>query len=148
MISFVPDVNVWIALSVSVHVHREVSWNWLKHLPTDAQVSFNRYTQIGLLRLLTNPAVMGSVTMTLQQAWKVYDFWVDDPRIDMPPEPRGLEEVFRDTTRPFALRSASKWVGDCYLLAFAHACGATLVTFDKGLLELARKNGYAAISPT
>ena len=91
---------------------------------------------------------MGPETMTLQQAWKVYDFWMDDPRIDMHPDPRGLEDVFRDTTQPFALRSASKWVGDCYLLAYADACGATMVTFDKGLLELARRGCYAAISPS
>jgi uncharacterized protein len=128
--------RVWVSLKVRTHFHC-----------TDAQVIFTRYTQIGLLRLMTNPVVMGPETMTMQQAWKVYDFWVDDPRIDMHPEPRGLEEVFRDATQPFALRSASKWAGDCYLPAYADTCGATLVTFDKGLLELARKGGYAAISP-
>ena len=147
MTSFLPDVNVWIALSVSAHFHREISWNWLRHLPADAQIVFTRYTQVGLLRLLTNQSVMGSATLTLRQAWKVYDFWVDDPRIDLHPEPRSVEAGFRDTTESFAAKAASKWIGDCYLLAYAHACGATLVTFDKGLLALARKHGYPAISP-
>lgn len=83
----------------------------------------------------------------MKQAWKIYDFWVEDPRIDLHPEPRGVEAGFRETTEPFALNAASKWVGDCYLLAYAEACGATLVTYDKALLELAGTHGYAAILP-
>jgi predicted nucleic acid-binding protein len=90
---------------------------------------------------------MGAETKTMKQAWKIYDFWVEDPRIDLHPEPRGVEAGFRETTEPFALNAASKWVGDCYLLAYAEACGATLVTYDKALLELAGTHGYAAILP-
>ena len=41
----------------------------------------------------------------------------------------------------------AEFVGDCYLLAFSKESQATLVTFDRGLLAFARKNGYAAVMP-
>jgi len=63
------------------------------------------------------------------------------------PEPRGLDLAFRQATAPFAAKPASKWVGNCYLLAYAKQSHATLVTFDRALFDVARKNGYAAIVP-
>ena len=77
----------------------------------------------------------------------MYDRWLSDPRVEFYPEPRGLDASFREATAPFAARPASKWVGACYLLAFAKGSGAVLVTFDRSLHETARKNGYAAILP-
>jgi toxin-antitoxin system PIN domain toxin len=147
MISFFPDLNIWLALSVADHSHNVEAWRWLGLLPKDARLIFSRYTQIGLLRLLTNQAVMGEETLTLHRAWGVYDRWLDDPRVDFYPEPHGLDAAFREATAPFAAKPASKWVGDCYLLAYAKESGASLVTFDKALLGTAHKRGYAAILP-
>ena len=42
---------------------------------------------------------------------------------------------------------ATKRVGDSYLLAWAMQSDATLVTFDRGLYELARKRGWTAVIP-
>ena len=92
MTLFLPDVNVRVALSDAPHVHWADSSNWLRRLTQDSQVIFCRYTPLGLLRLLTNQTVMGAETLTLQQAWSVNDQWLEDPRIDMHPEPHGLEE--------------------------------------------------------
>ncbi len=147
MISFIPDVNVWIALSDTTHIHNEAAMEWLRHVRPDSNILFFRYTQVGLIRLLNTPAVMGDGLMTVREAWGIYDFWVRDPRISMHLEPRGVDELFRETMEHFANRSAAKWVGDCYLLASAAACRGTLVTFDKGLIELGRKLGYRAMSP-
>ncbi len=148
MISFFPDVNVWIALSVIGHSHNSVGWQWLDHTPQGTSLIFSRYTQVGLLRLLTNQTVMGEETLTVDGAWSVYDGWLDDPRVELHPEPRDVDTGFRDATGPFAAQRASKWIGDCYLLAFAKENGATLVTFDKALLALARKQHCAAIIPS
>jgi toxin-antitoxin system PIN domain toxin len=147
MISFFPDLNVWLALSVGGHSHTADAWNWLGLLTRDTRLIFSRYTHIGLLRILTNPAAMGRQALTLQKAWGVYDRWLDDPRVEFYPEPRSLDTAFRETTAPFAVKQASKWVGDCYLLAYAKQSDAVLVTFDKALLEAARKHGYRAIMP-
>jgi toxin-antitoxin system PIN domain toxin len=147
MTSFFPDLNVWLALSVAGHSHSSESWKWLDLIPKESRVVFSRYTQLGLLRLLTNPAVMGRQTLTLRQAWNVYERWLNDPRVEFQPEPHGLEPTFRRATAPFDGLRASRWVGDCYLMAYAKASHAILVTFDKALLDLARKQDSAAITP-
>jgi toxin-antitoxin system PIN domain toxin len=147
MTSFFPDLNVWLALSVAGHRHNGEAWTWLGLLPERSRLIFSWYTQLGLLRLLTNPAVMEEHTLTLGKAWGVYDRWLKDPRVTFYPEPRNLEKVFREVTAPFAGTAASKWVGDCYLLAWAVQSDAALVTFDRGLYELARKKDWTAVIP-
>jgi hypothetical protein len=88
MTLFFPDLNVWLALSDTGHVHSASAWKWREILPDDHKLIFSRYTQIGLLRLLTNVSVMGDQTLTLRKAWGVYDRWLEDPRVEMYPEPR------------------------------------------------------------
>ncbi|HEU4982993.1 MAG TPA: TA system VapC family ribonuclease toxin [Acidobacteriaceae bacterium] len=147
MTLFFPDLNVWLALSVAGHSHSREAWRWLDPLPRDVRLVFSRYTQIGLLRLLTNASVMGDQTLTMRKAWGVYDRWLEDPRVEFYPEPRGVDTVFRQVMEPFAARHASKAVGDCWLLAYAIDIRATLVTFDRALHEYARKQGRSAIIP-
>jgi predicted nucleic acid-binding protein len=48
---------------------------------------------------------------------------------------------------PFASKPASKWVGDCWVLASAVGNLATLVTFDQALFDFARKKGHSAVIP-
>jgi toxin-antitoxin system PIN domain toxin len=148
MTLFFPDLNVWLALSDIGNSHNATAWEWMNSLAPDARLIFSRYTHLGLLRLLTNPAVMGDQTLTLRQAWAVYDRWLEDPRVEFHPDPRNVEAVFRQATEPLAARSASKWIGDCWLLAFAQAAQARLLTFDQALLDFARKQGNAAVRPS
>jgi uncharacterized protein len=141
------DLNVWLALSDVGNSHHATAWAWLNRLPDDARLILCRYTQLGLLRLLTNTTVMGGATLTLRQAWAVYDRWLEDPRVEFYPEPRNLEAEFRRATQPFAAKHASKWVGDCWLLAFAQGAKAQLVTFDRALHAFAHKQGNSPILP-
>jgi predicted nucleic acid-binding protein len=90
---------------------------------------------------------MGDQTLTLRKAWAVYDRWLEDPRVEFCPDPRNVEAVFRQVTEPFAAKAASKWVGDCWLLAFAQATHSRLITFDQALCDFARKQGHHAIRP-
>jgi predicted nucleic acid-binding protein len=90
---------------------------------------------------------MGDAVLTVHQAWRVYDRWLEDPRVEYHPEPRGLDLAFREATKPLASRSASKWIGDCYLLAHAKSSDASLVTFDKPLRDYAGKHGYSTVIP-
>src|SRR5438046_2868378 len=101
MASFFPDLNVWLAVSVDGHVHHKNCWNWLSQLNTDVRLIFSRYTQVGLLRLLTNAATMGDETLTLGKAWTVYDRWLADPRVHFYPEPRNFDAAFRGSTVMF-----------------------------------------------
>jgi toxin-antitoxin system PIN domain toxin len=147
MISYFPDLNVWLALSVSGHPHSARAWQWLDGVPDGTRLFFSRYTQIGLLRLLTNASVMGEQTITLKKAWSVYDRWLEDFRVDFHPEPRGTDAVFRETTTFFASQPASKVIGDCYLLAFAKHINSALVTFDAGLHGFAVRQGARSVVP-
>lgn len=143
-----PDVNVWLALSDAGHRHNLEAWSWLNSLPRDSRLVFSRFTQIGLLRLLTNNSVMGTQTLELRKAWGVYDQWLADPRVEFYPEPRDIDVFFRRTSEPFASRRASNAVGDCWILAFAKGLNATLITFDRSLCELAGKQGHPAVIPS
>ena len=147
MTSYFPDVNVWIALSVLAHPHNELAWKWKTLMPSDGRILFSRYTQLGLLRLLTNSVVMGEQVLSLRQAWAVYDQWLADPQVEFCAEPVRVEESFRLATEPFAGKAASKWVGDCWLLAFAQASHSRLVTFDRALSEFAETQGHAVVRP-
>jgi len=90
---------------------------------------------------------MSSQVLTLSQAWDVYDRWLNDPIVEFFPEPRGVDAAFRQITAPLAAETASKAVGDCWLLAHASEIGAALVTFDRALYAFARKHGHAALIP-
>jgi toxin-antitoxin system PIN domain toxin len=147
MISFFPDLNVWLALSDAGNFHYSKAWSWFNLLPTDARLLFSRYTQLGLLRLLTNRSVMGEQMLVLKDAWAVYDHWLEDSRVEFYPEPSGLDTALREATVPFAGKSAPKWIGDCYLLAYAKRSRATLVTFDRALHDLARKQHCTTVEP-
>ncbi len=95
MTSYFPDVNVWIALSVLAHPHNNLGWNWKTLLRADDRILISRYTQLGILRLPTNRAVMGDQTLTIGKASAVYDQWLGDPQVEFCTEPRGVEESFR-----------------------------------------------------
>ena len=147
MTLFFPDINVWLALCDAGHSHNAVALKWLGRLASNERLVLSRFTQLGVLRLLTNSAVMGVAALTLGEAWAVYDKWLEDPRVEFHPEPRGIDREFRRATKPFLSKMATKWVPDCWLLAFADASGAQLVTFDRALHELALKRGHKAIIP-
>ena len=125
-----PDINVWVALTHAGHVHHDVAGNWFASLESAARLHFCRFTQLGLLRLLTAEAVMGrDDVLTQPDAWAVYDRWLEDERVGFLEEPPGLERRFRASSR---LKSASpKSWADAYLAAFASAGQLSLVTFDR-----------------
>jgi hypothetical protein len=76
---------------------------------------------LGYLRLLTNHKVMGGSTTTLARALQLYDRWTEDPRVELAPEPRGAETLFRQAAAPYALQPATKAIADCYLVGFREA---------------------------
>jgi len=144
MTSYLADLNVWLALSWSSHPHSSVAWNWFDSLK-GGEVLFCRFTQVGILRLLTTQGVMQGDCLTLREAWNVYDRWLRDPRIRFRQEPVETGGVFRKATAPLLRIPAPKMIGDCYLLAMSHASDAKLVTFDQGLARLCRGMHHEAV---
>ena len=126
-----PDVNVWLALAHEIHPHHSAVQAWGESLDTGAVVYFCRFTQIGLLRLLTNRSAMGADVLTQAEAWQAFDALLANPGNQMMEEPREIDPLFRQyTSRNEA--STKQWA-DAYLAAFAQAADLKLVTFDRAL---------------
>ena len=128
---FLPDVNIWLALSSRLHSHHPQAKAWFDSLKDDESILFCRFTQLGLLRLLTTEAVMGDETLTLKKAWHMYDSFVEKSWTEFVQEPHGLDAVFRQFTS--AHSASPKTWADAYLAAFAIEADARLVTFDRAL---------------
>jgi toxin-antitoxin system PIN domain toxin len=93
---YLPDVNVWVALTSDRHVHHVVAKEWFQNLESE-QVAFCRITELSLLRLLTNHHVMGEDVLQPRLAWQVYDELRADPRVVFLPERAGFSEYWRRT---------------------------------------------------
>ena len=133
--TFLPDVNVWLALASRRHVHAGLCGDWIGSIES-GEILFCRVTQMGLLRLLTNEPVMGSDVLSCREAWRVYRTILDDARIGLTPEPFALEPEWRKLTSQD--KPAPKVWTDAYLAAFARAGGMQLVTLDRAVLSIAR----------
>lgn len=120
------DVGVWLAAVWGRHVHQPVAAEWFGRETDD--IAFCRVTQMGLLRLLSNPAIMGDDAIDRSQAWRAYDqLWADE-RVLWADEPAELDAVWRAISARDD-KSHKLWT-DGYLAAFAQASDATLITLD------------------
>lgn len=88
---------------------------------------------------------MGVDCCTIKQAWALYDQCLSDSRVRFLPDAPTVDHLFRTATSRFAGVPAPKAIGDCYLLALCQATGATLVTLDAGLSDLARKSRHKVV---
>jgi toxin-antitoxin system PIN domain toxin len=92
-----------------------------------------RVTQLALLQLLNNPAVMGDDVCTGRVAWRILDQLMSDERFAFKAEPPAIEQQLRRYTAD--VRQSPKLWQDAYLAAFAYTAGFTLVTFDAGFRQ-------------
>lgn len=124
-----PDINVWLALAFPAHVHHLPAQAWFGAVPADRPCHFCRLSQLGFLRLANNPKVFPAAAVAQDQAWKLYDLLLVNPRVGFAVEPAGLETIWRSFTQSSQF-APNAWA-DAYLAAFAIAGGYELVTFDK-----------------
>ncbi len=127
-----PDVNVLLALVWPRHEGHASAHGWFAKSGQQAWAT-NALTQLGVLRLLTNPAVtQGAVSATtalgiLSEATSHagHDFWPLDREV-----PTAL--------KPMAgrVRGHQQWT-DAVLLGQAIERRGVLVTFDSGVKQLA-----------
>src|SRR6266513_2186334 len=78
--TYLPDVNVWIALAAERHTLHRAARHWFSNLQ-DEKLTFCRLTQLGFLRLLTNKHVMQEEVMRPSEAWEAYRVLRMDRRI-------------------------------------------------------------------
>lgn len=126
-----PDVNVWLALSAPTHPHHSAAQSYWqqKELPP---VWFNRITMLALMRLLCQPKVMGSATVTLPRAAAVYGRFMSMPEVGFLNEPERCAPLLtRMLDGTDGAPPLPRLVTDMYLAAFATAASLRLVTFDR-----------------
>ena len=126
-----PDVNVWLALAHEIHPHHITADRWEQSLASNSVLCFCRFTQLGLLRLLTNPSAMKEDVLTQAQAWEIFDTFTQVSAARLIEEPDGIDPIFRRFTKRDET-STKQWA-DGYLAAFAKAAKITMVTFDRAL---------------
>ncbi|MDT7817595.1 MAG: uncharacterized protein QOJ51_4979 [Acidobacteriaceae bacterium] len=136
---YLPDVNVWIALTSNRHVHHPIATEWLQGIEQD-YVAFCRVSELGFLRLLTNGHVMGNDVLSATQAWRIYDEWRADGRVIFLSERTNFSEQWRQLGNQIS-GGPNAWT-DAYLAAFAGDCNATVITLDRTF----RSHGKAAIT--
>lgn len=124
---YLPDINVWLALTAERHRHHREARRWFEGL--DGTALFCRVTQMGLVRLLCNPKVLFEDVLTATAAWEVYRVLREDFRVEFSAEPGAIEERWEVLTRDRSLGSAT-WT-DLYLEAFAELRRARIVSFDQ-----------------
>lgn len=136
--TYLPDINIWIALAVVDHVHHEPAVRWINQRLDRVrdEIAFCRVTQMGFLRLLTSPRVMGSDALTAAQAWGFVERLRKEKQITFAYEPLEFETKWREATRRRHPIGANFWTG-ASLLAFADTAGYALATFDRSLAKRA-----------
>lgn len=130
-----PDVNVWLALSLEADPLHPTAMHWFMGA-RNCSVHFCRYTQQSTLRLLTTAALtspLGLSPLTNKAAIKAMHGMLDDPRIAFADEPIGLHPAWMELAAA-STASPKRWM-DAYLAAFARTGGYTLVTSDKAFKQ-------------
>lgn len=123
-----PDINVWLALAATEHVHAPAARSWWNR--ENGRIVFSRFTELGFLRLMTTAAAMGGRPLSIAEAWKVHDRFYDDDRIGFVAELPEAEILFRKYA---SARASPKVWSDAWLLAMAEAADGVVVTFDRAL---------------
>ncbi|MGA3171827.1 MAG: TA system VapC family ribonuclease toxin [Chthoniobacteraceae bacterium] len=131
-----PDINVLLPIIWNGHSHHEAATAWLDGVDADGEVMLCRASQLGLLRLLNNPVVMGADVQNGNAVWKTWDALLADHRFRFADEPEGFETHLRRLTARLG-HQPKRWQ-DASLAALALAADAELVTFDAGFRSFSR----------
>jgi toxin-antitoxin system PIN domain toxin len=137
-----PDLNVWLALTVEGHPHFERARRyWREEGARAPAIHFCRVTMLGFLRLLTQPKLMGAAALSPAQALDRYLALLALAEVELTQEPPGCEEALAEYVRePWFVPRL--WT-DAYLAAFARGAGLRLVTFDR---DFARFQGVELLA--
>ena len=84
-------VKVWLALTHVQHPHHAAARQYWE--TSTVPMMFCRTSMQGFLRLVTQPAVMGSAVHTPTEAWSIYSAHLATGRSVFLPEPDGLDAV-------------------------------------------------------
>ena len=127
-----PDVNVWLALSYAAHpFHARATEYWHTVCTANTPLWFCRSTMLALVRLFSQPKLMGADVLSLPAAMALYRQWVDTPAVALLTEPPGMDAQLQSLLGTVSAPLPSRLWTDALLAATAEAAGLRMVTFDK-----------------
>lgn len=132
---FLADVNFLVALLHARHAKSAQAVAWLDDQRETGTIALCRVAQMGVLRVLTNPAWLGDEALAAASVWRAWDGVLADHRFARVEEPARLETEWRALTEAFPAGRCAET--DTYLAAFARAGGYRVLTFDQGFGRLA-----------
>ncbi|OGH59241.1 MAG: hypothetical protein A3G34_02875 [Candidatus Lindowbacteria bacterium RIFCSPLOWO2_12_FULL_62_27] len=125
-----PDANVLLAMCAERHAHHSVAVEWHRLAAVRGEGwGMCRLTTLALLRMLTNPAIMGTDVQSSAAAWKCLEQLESDPLYRFLEEPAGCWPLFQNLTR--TVKEGHRHWTDAYLAALAESAGCRIVTFDR-----------------
>ena len=123
-----PDLNVWLALAATQHPHHEQALTYWEQ-QASGRVLFCTVTALGLVRLLSQPKLMGASVLGSEEASDLLQAFRRQPGVAMAaPEHDGWDlfhTLLSSAELPARLQT------DAYLAALVIANGWRLVSFDR-----------------
>jgi toxin-antitoxin system PIN domain toxin len=129
-----PDLNVWLALVVAEHPHHAAArhyWDEQQAVPALGQrLWFCRFTMLGLVRLLTQPKLMGDGALGLREAHAICQQLRQTEGVEFAGDTETADALLAAWTgEDHAPLPARLWTDAC-LAASAECAGLRLVSFD------------------
>ena len=123
-----PDLNVWLALAATQHPHHAQALTYWEQ-QASGRVLFCTVTALGLVRLLSQPKLMGASVLGSAEASDLLQTFRRQPGVAMAaPEHDGWDlfhTLLSSAELPARLQT------DAYLAALVIANGWRLVSFDR-----------------
>ncbi|MDB4336439.1 TA system VapC family ribonuclease toxin [Synechococcus sp. ROS8604] len=141
-----PDLNVWLALATPDHFHHQPALDYWEHQAAE-QVHFCTVTALGLVRLLSQPKLMGPAVKTMHEASAILQALCQQPGVSLTTPASDGWDVFHQLMREGDL--SARLCTDAYLAALAISNGWRLVSFDRdferfGDLQRLKLNGTSS----
>jgi uncharacterized protein len=123
-----PDLNVWLALVWPEHSHHHHAVHYWEEQASD-QVVFSTVTALGLVRLVSQPKLMGPAVRNAAEASALLDALCQQPGVGLAEPEHDGWEVFHQLLRGGEI--PARLCTDAHLAALAIANGWRLVSFDR-----------------
>ena len=123
-----PDLNVWLALVWPEHSHHQHAVHYWEVQAAD-QVLFSTVTALGLVRLVSQPKLMGPAVRNAAEASALLQALCQQPGVGLAEPEHDGWEVFHQLLRSGEI--PARLCTDAHLAALAIANGWRLVSFDR-----------------
>ena len=123
-----PDLNVWLALVWPEHSHHHHALHYWEVQASD-RVLFSTVTALWLVRLVSQPKLMGPAVSNAAEASALLEALCQQPGVGLAEPEHGGLEVFHQLLRGGKI--PARLCTDAHLAALAIANGWRLVSFDR-----------------